>query len=322
MVVEGTFEPAVVRAYRWALRFLRRPYVTGVAVGEPEQDGSCQVEEPPAVCIYVQEKMPLSLLRRDQVLPREIDGIRLDVIERTFRSRALSDVELLRRQLLPADPAQPGVQVGIAGRGAGSFGMVVYDRVSGSRCLLSAAHVLDGPADTLVFQPGTRNEALPIGSIVRSLLDHHGDAAIARLDRMRSIDGLPLGANLPLRGPREVRPKEILAKSGAETGVTRGVVSKMGQLSVTYPLPFHPTEIVMEAFELRPVDPQDSREISDQGDSGSAVYDETTGEAVGLIVGGDAQGPANPDEYLLACHLLTVFDKLKISLDPNDRIHP
>ncbi|MDX1440212.1 MAG: hypothetical protein R3284_09945, partial [Rubricoccaceae bacterium] len=131
----STIPDKVQRAYRSARRFYRRPYVTGLAIGEPRRSGTYQIDQL-AVCIHVKEKAPVANLTRNQVFPREIDGVPIDVCERTFTAHGLTPAERLARQILPADPAAPGVQVGVSGGIEGSFGMVVYDLSDGGACLL------------------------------------------------------------------------------------------------------------------------------------------------------------------------------------------
>lgn len=313
--LSGLPEPERLAAsLREASRFAHRPCVTGISIGEPSENGRV-LEGQLAVCIHVREKFPERLLRKNQVLPRQVGGLRLDVEQRNHRPRELSDDELLRRQILPADPAQPGVEVGVEKVRPGSLGMIVYDRTDGSPCLLSAAHVLSGGPRATVYQPGWFNEAQPIGTIRRSVWDQEGDAAIAVLDRYRSFDATPLQGIRPT-GIRRAQVGDLLEKSGAMTGVTRAKVKGVGSWDVPYA---GRGTIPMQGFELRPVDPLDRSEISDGGDSGSLWYDPASGEAVGLTVAGDG-GPVDGDEWTLCCHLDLVFHRLQISLDPEDRL--
>ncbi len=208
------------------------------------------------------------------------------------------------------------VEVGVENAGAGTLGLLVYDRTDGSACLLSAAHVLSGRPRATVYQPGWDNEAQPIGTVRRTLWNGHGDATIAVLDRHRPLDDRPL-LGVDITGVRRVRPGDILEKSGATTGLTRARVKTVGEWAVPYEAR---GPLWMQGFELRPVDPADLAEISDGGDSGSVWYDPQTGEGVGMTVAGDRLGPATADEWTFCCHLDTVFEKLRISLDPNDRM--
>lgn len=302
-------------ALREASRFVQRSYVTGLGIGEPSKNGRV-LEGELAVCVHVREKFPEELLGKHQIFPQLVNDVRLDVEQRYFLPRNLSDEEILLRRIFPANPAMPGVEVGLENSGGGTLGLLVYDRTDGRACLLSAAHVLSGTPRATVYQPGWDNEAQPIGTVRRTLWNGHGDATIAVLDRHRPLDNRPL-LGVEISGVRHVRPGDVLEKSGATTGLTRARVKTIGGWEVPY---YDRGPIWMQGFELRPVDPADLAEISDGGDSGSVWYDPETGEGVGMTVAGDRLGPATSDEWTFCCHLDTVFDKLLISLDPNDRL--
>lgn len=301
--------PEFLDALRQAARFTQRPYVTGLGVGEPSEGGRV-LDGELAITVHVEEKFPENLLRKQQIFPRKLNGARLDVVQRNHRPLSLSIEEKRLRRFFPAYPASPGVEVGIEHLPGGSFGLLVFDQTDGQPCLLTAAHVLPGSARETVYQPGLENDAQPIASIRRSFLSERGDAAIAVLDRHRPVAAQPVGG-VDITGVRRVRMHDVLEKSGAMTGVTRAKVTMVGNHRVAYE---GRPAIDMEGFELRPLDPADTAEISDGGDSGCAWYDPSTGEAVGLTVAGDATGSTD-DEWTFCCHLDTVFQDLGISLE-------
>jgi len=150
-------------------RLLRLENVVGVGIGHKQKgnDSSRQL----ALIVFVQRKLSVTALSVRDVVPREVRGVRTDVIEIGI-PRLLGRVERLR-------PAQPGVSIGHYQVTAGTFGAVVRDRQTGEPLILSNNHVLanatsgqDGRAriGDPVLQPGTYDGgtmADRIGELVR-----------------------------------------------------------------------------------------------------------------------------------------------------------
>lgn len=149
---------------------LSKANVVGVGVGEKVSHGESTGEL--SVVILVRQKVPLVSLEPQSVVPREIDGIRTDVVE----------VGLVRAQQAPTDrwrPAPGGVSIGHYMITAGTFGCVVRDRASGDRLILSNNHVLANsnnanPGDA-ILQPGAADGG------------QDGPDTIARLERFCAI---------------------------------------------------------------------------------------------------------------------------------------
>lgn len=55
------------------------PHVVGVAVGYTSKDG--QREQEIGLIVMVDEKLPAAQLAPEQIVPRELDGVRVDVQE-------------------------------------------------------------------------------------------------------------------------------------------------------------------------------------------------------------------------------------------------
>ncbi len=303
-------------AFREARKYLRRPYVTGVTVGEPIRAGKLH-ERSVAICIHVEEKRARRHLPAEQIFPRQILGVPVDVVERIHRPHDMPDSEVLLRQIIPSRPLQPGVAISTQDGNFGTLGMIVFDRVDGAPCVLSAAHVFRAGTSSTVVQPGANAHGGPIGRVVRWLLDSDGDAAIARLDEELGANAEPLGLGITPRRLRRVSLNQRLRKSSARTGITEGVVTSVGEISVLYG---DGSTVTMHGFEIRPVDPTNLDEISDEGDSGAIWQETETGDAMGLTVGGDRFGAADPNEFVLACHLDLVFNRLQVTLDPDDHL--
>lgn len=65
---------------------LRKPNVVGVGIGLRQRDGEITGE--PAIVVSVTEKVPFSQLAPDDAIPRELEGIPVDV-QAVGRLRAL-----------------------------------------------------------------------------------------------------------------------------------------------------------------------------------------------------------------------------------------
>ncbi|NOZ00109.1 MAG: hypothetical protein GXP40_13055 [Chloroflexi bacterium] len=126
-----------------------KPNVVGVGVGYKDVRG----EQTGEVCVkvLVRRKLPRAALTSADMVPRELDGIRTDVIQ----------VGDLRALLSPTDrwrPAPGGVSIGHYRITAGTLGCVVRDRESGERLILSNNHVLANSNDAQhgdpILQPG------------------------------------------------------------------------------------------------------------------------------------------------------------------------
>jgi hypothetical protein len=278
--------------------------VTGVSIGEARRRGKAAGL---AVCIHVSQKVDKGLLPKAQRLPTEIAGVPVDVVESSFSLHTLGAAQHKQRRLDPQNPIPPGVEIGALHSGEfGTVGAVVVDLLSPAKeqCLLTAAHVLDCPAYTLVYQPCTGEPGTMIGHARRRI--PHCDAALAVLHGNRSASNTPLGLTTPISGCREVGHDDVLVKSGMMTGVTRAVVKYVGEFRI--PLGAFDSR-VMVGFVLKPLDGAVDP-ISDKGDSGAVWYDEETGEGVGLHIGGDAYGPGLEDDEAFACNLNEVLKEI------------
>ncbi len=124
--------------------------VVGVGVGYKESNGVLTDEV--AVIVLVQEKHPLTALAAEDVIPKELEGMKTDVIE----------VGYLRAQQSPKERFRPsipsGVSIGHHRITAGTLGTIVHDKRTGEMFVLSNNHVLANSNDAMigdaVLQPG------------------------------------------------------------------------------------------------------------------------------------------------------------------------
>lgn len=320
-----------VRALRrYAQPYLRLANVTSVGVGYRIKNHFPQDE----LCIqftvqkkYTPEALEAQGLARlpDHIETADGTGIPVDVIERGFEHQveilepeATLTVRHARRSRL--DPICPGISVAIAGGSAGTIGAIVFDAHSLEPLILSNWHVLAGAkakAGDAVLQPGPfdgGDHSAMVGRLLRSHLGLAGDCAVASIER-RGFDARILERDVI---PRRIGKAELgdrLVKSGRTTGVTYGIVSRVGVVvKLNYP---EVGEVQIGGFEImaNPDKPPHDGEISMGGDSGSLwMMDdpERADVAVGLHFAGEPQ--LINQEYALACSMHSVVEKLHLRL--------
>jgi endonuclease G len=310
---------AVQRAYEKALRsFGHRPEVTGVDIGYKYQDGRRGDEV--VLRVHLREKLAPGLVDPAQLLPSDIDGIPLDVIQGHYTPSGGGVLALAARRHR-RDPVQPGLSISHHLGTAGTIGAIVYDRIDGAPCILSNKHVLAeaalAEAGDQILQPGRidggRRDLDAIARLRRMHLGVRGDAAIAALNLSRQTRTALYGSDIQIRETRRAAVGDLAAKSGRSTGVTDGRVDGVGRFKVKYGF----QDQWVEGFKLRTQDHAnpDNLELTRHGDSGAIWYDPVTQEGLGLhFAGEDDSAPAA--EFALACHLDAVLDELLVSLTP------
>jgi endonuclease G len=324
-----------------AQAYLKLPNVTSVGVGYRIRDGK-ETDEL-AIQFTVAKKLSPETLAAEglTMLPQSIvadDGTEapVDVIERSYRPAyqiirdpmtvRLEAAEPTPRQVRRSrrDPIMPGISVGHVDVTAGTFGAVVFDALNGTPFILSNWHVLNGPTGNIgeqIVQPGKLDEgnllANVVGRLVRSHLGLAGDCAIA------SIIGRGLDARIFELGviPRRLGLASVgdqVVKSGRTTGVTFGIVSRIG---VVVKLDYGPGFMNQEVggFEIRPnpAKPPANGEISQGGDSGSVWMVDTGGPDSDVVLGLHFAGETDShpsEEHAVACNIHSVLEKLQISL--------
>lgn len=309
----------VQRAYEKALRdYGHRSEVTGVDIGYKYKDG--RRRDQVVLRIHLREKLAPELIDPAQLLPTEIDGVPVDVIQGSYTPSGNGILALAARRHR-RDPVQPGISISHHLGTAGTIGAIVYDRTDGAACILSNKHVLAeaalAEAGDQILQPGRtdggRRDFDAIARLRRMYLGPRGDAAIAALNQSRQIQPVLYGSDIQIEGTRRAQVGDLAAKSGRSTGITDGRVDGVGRFKVRYGFQDH----WIEGFKLRTQDDAnpDNLELTLHGDSGSLWYDPVTREGLGLhFAGEDDSAPSA--EFALACHLDAVLDELLVSLTP------
>lgn len=135
-------------------RLLAKQNVVGVGIGVKEKGG--RKTGLTVLTVLVKRKLPEAELMEAHRVPKEIGGVRTDVIE-------VGELTLLALRTDRHRPAPAGVSVGHYKITAGTLGAVVRDRATGARLILSNNHVLANMTDgrdgraargDAVLQPG------------------------------------------------------------------------------------------------------------------------------------------------------------------------
>ena len=155
---------------------LRRRGVVGVAVGYKNFKEESTDEL--AVTILVEQKKPIEALSPEDLIPRDLNGVRTDVVE-VGRLVAFDNPRDRFRPTIPG-----GVSIGHYKVTAGTIGAMVFDRDTGEPLILSNNHVLansnDAQIGDVILQPGpTDHGARPDDSVAQlyrfEKLYYHGD---------------------------------------------------------------------------------------------------------------------------------------------------
>jgi hypothetical protein len=145
--------------------------VVGVGVGYKIKGG--QQTDDYAIVVMVSQKLPLSAIAPEAVLPKNLSGIKIDVIE-------VGELRALQTRTNRWRPAPGGVSIGHYQITAGTLGAVVRDRSTGDRLILSNNHVIansnDADPGDLILQPGPIDGGSP------------GEDTIAHLERFCPIE--------------------------------------------------------------------------------------------------------------------------------------
>lgn len=123
---------------------ISKPNVVGVGVGY-KIEGEQKTNEL-CVIVLVQNKLPMSALSAEAVVPKKVDGVRTDVIQ-------VGELRALQAPTGRFRPAPGGVSIGHFQITAGTLGVVVRDRSTGERLILSNNHVLANSNDAQIGDP-------------------------------------------------------------------------------------------------------------------------------------------------------------------------
>jgi hypothetical protein len=276
----------------------RFPEVVSVDLGMRQVNGE-YVEEL-AWRIFVKEKLPVSELKPEQILPKEIAGLITDVFTQVILREALDTNEYR--------PLWGGIQISSFRGGWGTMGCFVTDTLAGNNHihLLSNCHVIGSQSGFIIGQPNAPTDSCcccfcgGIAKVVRGIIGtvagpNSIDAAIAKLAGQAPLDianvhyansimqiGPVFGSDVGLAIGDRVR------KRGRTTELTSGVVTS---ISFTAPVAANPPNPAA-TYTLNQIEIVPDAGIPNMvlpGDSGSAIVNNRN-QVVGLIAW---QGGAN-----------------------------
>jgi len=236
-----------------------------------------------------------------------------------------------------------GIQIGLCGvvkdgdnEGfpTGTLGMIVLNKNTGNRAILSNHHVLYGKpsyvptADPRVSQPAPTSvppDGQPYPNVCARATNgyfgtyqydgkpYHIDAAVADLTRddvgrYTRQSSSRISNKFMVPELRVARLGARVWKVGAETGLTYGIVARLEADALGAD---KPNRMVIMSENDNP--------FAVQGDSGSVIVDEEERRVVGLLTGGFSEEEIRKSgEHLrrgaFACHIEPVIQKLNIEL--------
>ena len=276
-----------------------RAHVVGVGIGEKITAGRPTGKT--CLKVYVEKKHPLAKLSARDLVPPKIGPVLTDV-EEVGKIRAFSNT--LRER-----PAKGGSSIGHYKITAGTLGVVVTDKKSKKKLILSNNHVLansnSAKIGDAILQPGkydggklgrdTIAKLLRFEKVLFKNKPNHIDAALAE----PIAPGLVSQEILEIGRPKEAAPARrgmSLQKSGRTTGYTTG---KVKDVDASVKVDYDGKTAVFVGQIL-------TTAMSQGGDSGSLVMDDKK-KTVGLLfAGSEAVTILNP--------IQEVFDRLKVGL--------
>lgn len=138
--------------------------VVGVGVGYKIKGG--EQTDDYAVVVMVSRKLPLPALSSQAVLPKNVEGVNVDVIEVGYLRALQARTDRWR-------PAPGGVSLGHYKITAGTFGAIVRDKNTGERLILSNNHVIansnDAEPGDQILQPGPIDGGSPNNDTIAHL---------------------------------------------------------------------------------------------------------------------------------------------------------
>ncbi len=148
---------------QFQLQLLAKAGVVGVAVGYRDVKG--QLTDELVLVALVEQKKPKDMLTPDDLVPEEIQGAKTDVIE----------IGVVRAQnISPRDKWRPvmpgGISIGHYKVTAGTLGVMVKDRTTGDRLILSNNHVLANSNDAFVGDPILQPGAVDRGQLPADII--------------------------------------------------------------------------------------------------------------------------------------------------------
>ena len=320
-------------------RLMTKSNVVGVGVGlkDTRSDKTDEI----CVKVLVTRKLSPEALLSGELVPKEVDGIRTDVIQ-------VGDLRALQTPKSRWRPAPGGVSIGHYQITAGTLGCIVRDRDTGEPLILSNNHVLANSNDAnlgdAILQPGPTDGGKVNSDTIATLLrfipiqytTSPGTCDYARVyASIGNLIAIALGSSHRVSvnsfSPQALNKVDAaLARPNADSDVLdeiRGIGKISGVLEAELGMPlrksgrttdFTTDQVqVLEAtvnvsygtgrtatFEEQIV----TGSMSQGGDSGSLVVHNDSPNAVGLLFAGS-------DQSSILSPIQTVLDLLNVTFD-------
>ncbi|MGL5245611.1 MAG: trypsin-like serine protease [Sarcina sp.] len=270
--------------------FLKKENVIAIGLGEKTIKNIGTSE--PCLKIFVEKKIPLNELSKNDLLPKDFLGVKIDVVE-SGKIHSLSPSDTINNSnnfvnnkfRTRLRPIEAGCDISLyKDKNSATLGAIVFDNKTNNPYILSNHHVLvneDDPKKILsVVQPsvhyggssnfniiamGTRY--VPIKTSAPNLVDCAASKILAHVEYIKGI--YKIGE---ISGTTDAEVKQIVRKVGAETQYTVGKVTA--------------TNVSCQRFSKKGIKEYFTNQIavtqmSDFGDSGS-VYVNAKNKVVGL----------------------------------------
>jgi hypothetical protein len=315
---------AAAREYTdWVLGF---PNVHGCGVGRRTVDG--RETEEWSLVVFVARKLPLSALRSDEVIPRQLD---------TYEGSVLTDVIEVEEPRPFQDTAQYRPLIGgcqiVTVAGGGTLGSILYDATDYQPVLLTCNHVVTAagqpnviPTDTRVFQPGVSTADL-VGYTKR-IVPWTSAPLGANYGWDARVDAGIIDPNLDVELRFEVidlgkHPYVFLPPYGGLEVVHRGARSLLSEGTVKYiDVAFTLSPSVGGRAKIGGVDcgfaiQRLGGNFALPGDSGSLIVDKNLGAARGMVIGGDTATSG----FTYACEMGAIVHELQLETPCMGSLH-
>lgn len=255
------------------------PNVVGIATGYKIKAGKVT----PELCaqILVENKIPEAQLVREKIVPKEVEGIKTDVIA-TGRIEALTFTSRYR-------PAFPGASIGHVAITAGTFGCLVQDKKEHDFLILSNNHVLANSNHAAIgdpiLQPGRYDGGIYPRDVIAKLKrfiplvsDYNlVDAAVAKPTDQRFVMG-----NIPWIGIPTATANARLGWTVRKTGrTTQYKTGRVTSIDATVKVGYGAGVVYLFKNQIL------TTNMSAGGDSGSLLVD-SYARAVGLLFAGSS----------------------------------
>ncbi|MEM9921542.1 MAG: hypothetical protein AAF990_25795, partial [Bacteroidota bacterium] len=318
--------------------WLKLPEVSGVGIGY-ELDKKGDKTEERNICVFVKNDKDVARMKKK--MNKSVEGVKIAVVQREFvlHSRMMRVLDIERKADTGSyDPLRGGISIGpcrsvyydeenAACNGApgpgwytfvGTLGAFVRDNDTGAIMMLSNFHVMAvdnnwSVGDTIAQPSRVDGGNCPtdvVGNLQRAIINSQVDAAVAN-HTARSYD-CSIAEIGDVAGTATARVGMAVRKRGCTTGLTHGTVDTTN-LSVSIDYCNGIGNVVLTNQIGIAVDPAQSSQFGNSGDSGSVVVDNNR-NVVGLYFAGTPDGTygiANPIDVVLSSLNVSMCTKVK-----------